>query len=116
MCQSSHATELLSFGGRQRIAPSGTASTIRSIVGVRSASASQTNVACGVMAVLCGVASEAAELERREQRGVPDDFPEVSVRVLEVAGVAAPERVARLLDDRRVRALGAGHHGVDLGL
>src|SRR5262245_19402813 len=47
---------------------------------------------------------------------VPRRLPEMSLRILEVARVPAPERVASRLDDDRARLPRLIHHGVDFGL
>lgn len=45
---------------------------------------------------------------------VPDDLPEVPVRVSEVAGVDTPRTVVRLIGDGRPGCLCSGEQGIDL--
>src|SRR5262245_32117006 len=47
---------------------------------------------------------------------IPGDLPQVSVRVLEVAGVTAPEGVTRRLYDDGTRGHRLVHHRIDFGL
>src|SRR5690606_28502954 len=61
----------------------------------------------------CGTTRRPSSGGRRPVR-IPDDFPQVPVRILEVAGVAAPERVGGRLDDPRPGAGRPSHHGVDI--
>src|SRR5262245_65531681 len=48
--------------------------------------------------------------------GVPRHFPQMPVEILEVSGVAAPERIVRRLDDDGACVPGLLHHGVHFGL
>ena len=48
--------------------------------------------------------------------GVEGNFPQVLVRILEVTGVAAPERPARRLYDPGARLFGPSHNLIDLTL
>src|SRR5215207_7904251 len=57
-------------------------------------------------------ASLCAGLELR----APDDLPEVTIGVTEVAGVNPPWTVVRGLIHRRTGALGLSEQGVDIGL
>jgi hypothetical protein len=45
----------------------------------------------------------------RQQLGIPHHFPKMSIRVLEVTGIAAPERVLSRLHDGGARLLGLVH-------
>src|SRR5688572_14153460 len=56
-----------------------------------------------------------ASVGRRPLR-VPGDLPDVAVRILEAAGVTAPERVTRGPDDRCARTLRLVHDRVHFGL
>src|SRR5690606_24840422 len=46
---------------------------------------------------------------------IPDDFPQVSVRVLKVAGVTAPEGMVCRLDDCSPRGRSFCHDCIDFG-
>src|SRR5690606_18118512 len=45
---------------------------------------------------------------------IPDNFPDMAVRVLKIAGIAAPESVVRRLDDGSTRGGGGRHHSIHL--
>lgn len=47
---------------------------------------------------------------------IPNNLPEMSVRVLEVTGITAPEGVLGRLDDDCASSLCFGHHRIDLCL
>src|SRR3712207_2484815 len=51
---------------------------------------------------------------RRQQRGIEDHFPQVTIGIREVARVAAPERGLRRLDDGGARQTRTLHRGIGL--
>src|SRR6266487_4059846 len=51
----------------------------------------------------------------RHQLRIPDDLPEMLIRVLKVACIAAPEGLLRWLDNACSCAPGLLHHGINLG-
>lgn len=59
-------------------------------------------------------ALQSAILVRDTELRIPDDLPQMVIRILEVPGVSSPECFARRLDDSCARARGLVHDVIDV--